>query len=142
MIEFTIPGDPVGKGRPKMAKRGKFSHLYTPEKTVAYEGLVAMAAREGMAGQTQLLDGPVSVHMDIRLSIPASFSKKKRADALAHNIHPTKKPDIDNIEKSIFDGLNGIVWVDDVQVCKVFKTKQYAEFPGVHVTITPMQPGE
>lgn len=137
-IEFTVPGDPVGKGRPRVAKRGKFAHLYTPEKTVAYEGLVAMAAQEAMDGQAALLDGPVAVRMDIRLSVPASWSKKKRAQALDGLIHPTKKPDIDNIEKAIFDALNGVVWNDDVQVCRVFKFKKFAEFPGVHVQISPI----
>ena len=37
MIEFVIPGEPRGKGRPRFSKSG---HAYTPSETVAYEKLV------------------------------------------------------------------------------------------------------
>lgn len=36
-IEFTVPGAPVGKGRPRFMKNG---HTYTPQKTRDYEGKV------------------------------------------------------------------------------------------------------
>jgi len=108
--------------------------MYTPEKTANYEGLVAFAGRQAMAG-TPLIDGPASVWLQIVCQIPASWSKKKRSAALAGEVYPTTKPDIDNVEKAIFDGLNGVVWRDDVQVVKVFKTKLYGETPGVTVVV-------
>lgn len=46
-ITVTIPGEPVGKGRPKFTKAGT---AYTPPKTRAYENKVAflykLAAKE------------------------------------------------------------------------------------------------
>ena len=36
-IEFTVPGIPVGKGRPRFMKNG---HTYTPQKTRDYEDKV------------------------------------------------------------------------------------------------------
>lgn len=36
-VEFTVPGIPVGKGRPRFMKNG---HTYTPQKTRDYEGKV------------------------------------------------------------------------------------------------------
>lgn len=40
MIEFTIPGDPRGKGRPRVVRlKNGASMSYTPDKTVAYEEL-------------------------------------------------------------------------------------------------------
>ena len=133
-ITFTVPGNPVGKGRAKAARRGKFITMYTPAKTVNYEGLVAHAAHIAMAGRS-LIAGAVSVELDIRLQIPASWSKKKQLQAAEGLIPASKKPDIDNCEKAIFDGMNSVVWVDDVQVVKVSKRKRYAETPGVVVIV-------
>src|SRR5204862_7322331 len=50
-ITFVVPGQAVGKGRPRIGKRGSFSMLFTPEKTVNYEGLVRLAAHQAMAGR-------------------------------------------------------------------------------------------
>ena len=138
MIIFTIPGNPVGKGRPRVSRRGGFARMYTPEKTASYESLVAMAGAEAMA-MRPLLDGAVAVTLDIRVPVPASWSKKKQAAALAGTVLPTTKPDIDNVEKAIFDGLNGVTWKDDVQVVSVNKRKRYSDTPGVEVLVVPVE---
>lgn len=138
VIKFTVPGAPVGKGRPKVSTRGgKFAKMYTPEKTANYETLVALAAQQAMVGRT-LLAGPVEVQMAILLPIPASWSKKKQAAAIAGQVYPTKKPDADNVVKAIFDGINGVVWNDDVQACDIVVRKRYAETPGVQVLVKPI----
>ena len=133
-IKFTVPGQPVGKGRAKAARRGKFITMYTPEKTASYESLVAYAGNVAMNGR-QLIAGPVSVELDIRLQIPTSWSNKKREQAAKGLIYAIKKPDADNVEKAIFDGMNSVVWVDDVQVVEVSKRKRYSETPGVDVIV-------
>ena len=142
VITFTVPGTPVGKGRPKVASRGgRFAQLYTPEKTANYEGLVAHSGQVAMNGR-DLIAGAVSVRLDIRLPVPASWSKRKQSQALDGQVLPTKKPDIDNVEKAIFDGLNGVVWNDDVQVVEVTKRKRYGAVPGVQVVIREVTGGE
>ena len=50
-VIFTVPGQPVGKGRAKAARRGKFVTFYTPEKTASYESLVAYAGNVAMNGR-------------------------------------------------------------------------------------------
>lgn len=136
MITFTVPGQPVGKGRPRIGKVGQHARMFTPAKTVNYEGLVAHAASIAMAGRA-LLEGPMDVHLFIKCQVPASWSLKKQQQALAGKIRPTTKPDIDNIEKAVYDAINGVVWKDDVQVVDVVKKKRYAAAPGVVVTIKP-----
>lgn len=134
-IKFVIPGQPVGKGRPKVSTRGgKYARMYTPEKTASYEGLVAYAAQQAMQGRP-LLTGAVSIEMDIGLQIPASWSGKRRSQAAQGIVHATKKPDSDNVIKAVFDGLNGVLWADDVQVVKLLAHKRYAETPGVSVLV-------
>lgn len=136
-VAFVVPGEPVGKGRPRIGKLGNHARMFTPAKTANYEGLIAHAGKQAMAGR-QLLDGPVMVEMHIGLSIPQSMSKKRKALAIAGQIFPTKKPDMDNVIKAIYDGLNGVVWRDDVQVVDAHVRKRYVETPGVQVRIVPL----
>lgn len=138
VISFTVPGNPQGKQRPRIGKVGPHARMFTPAKTVAYESLVSHAANQAMDGGA-LIDCAVHVFMTITCQVPASWSKKKQASALLQQIRPTTKPDIDNVEKAIFDGCNGVVWRDDVCVVSVHKEKRYGSTPGVQVIITPAE---
>jgi len=138
VIEFTVPGAPVGKGRPRIIKIAGHSRMKTPEKTANYESLVALAAHRAMAGHPMLL-GPCDVTLRIIVPVPASWSQKKQRAALAGTVKPTTKPDIDNVEKVIFDALNGVLWKDDVQVVDVLKSKRYGLQPGVTVKVQAEQ---
>jgi Holliday junction resolvase RusA-like endonuclease len=135
MTMFMVYGEPVGKGRPRFAKRGNFVSTYTPQKTKTYEDEIRMMARAAM-GSSEPLDTPVTVAIYIRVGIPASYSKQKRKDALAGTIKPTKKPDLDNIAKAFLDAMNEIVYLDDKQVVGLHVTKVYAETPAVEVMVT------
>lgn len=137
VIAFTVPGQPQGKGRAKIVKIGGFSRMATPEKTVAYEGLVALAAQQAM-GERQLLDGPVAVALELECQVPASWSKRKQQQALLGEIRPTTKPDVDNSCKAILDGCNGVLWRDDVQVVELSVRKRYSPTPCVLVHAWPV----
>ena len=133
-LQFTVPGHPVGKGRAKAARRGKFITMYTPEKTANYEGLIAHAAHIAMNGNP-MFTKPCAVELDVRLQIPDSWSSKKKKMASEEMIGATKKPDLDNVLKAILDGMNGVVFKDDVQVVRISQQKRYAETPGVVVIV-------
>lgn len=124
-ITFIIPGTPVGKGRPKFARRGNFVTTYTPEKTASYENLVKVKAEEVMQGRP-VIDGAVFVSICLYVTPPASWSQKKQRAALAGEVFPTSKPDIDNVLKGIMDACNEIVWKDDKQAVDVVMRKRYA----------------
>ena len=134
MIAFTIPGAPQGKGRPRVGKVGAHARLFTPAKTVSYEGLVAHAAMAAMRGGP-LLDAPAGVNVFIDAPVPASWSAKKQRMALAGEVLPTTKPDADNVVKAIFDGCNGVLWRDDVLVVDLRVRKRYAQTPCVRVEV-------
>lgn len=129
---FIVPGAPQGKGRPRVGKIGGHARMFTPSKTVAYEGLIAHAAMAAMAG-APLFEGPVGCELTIHCAVPQSWSGKKQRSALACEILPTSKPDIDNVVKAIFDGCNGVLWRDDVLVVELAVRKRYAATPGVYV---------
>jgi Holliday junction resolvase RusA-like endonuclease len=130
-IAFTIPGPPVGKGRPKFARRGAFVSAYTPQKTASYESLVKLVASQAMRGH-DLLSGPLIAIIIARNTPPASWSKKKKAAALEGGFIAVK-PDLDNLAKAILDACNGIVFQDDAQIAVLLAAKAYADTADTNV---------
>lgn len=123
MIEFTVPGLPIGKGRARISTRGGQVRAFTPAKTVNYEGTLRMYAERAMAALNLTpLQGPLAVRMTAVFPKPQSWSKKRAAATLWH----TSRPDADNLMKCL-DGLNGIVWRDDAQVCQATISKIYSD---------------
>ncbi|HEY8355029.1 MAG TPA: RusA family crossover junction endodeoxyribonuclease [Methylophilaceae bacterium] len=133
-ILFCIPGEARGKGRPRFARRGNFVKTYTDAKTASFENLVAYAGNLAMQGRPPLA-GAVAMQIKLRIIPPASWSKKKREAALAGGLHPTSKPDLDNVAKAILDALNGICFIDDKQVISLSVSKSYAEAADAMVSI-------
>lgn len=134
MVNFMVEGTPVPKGRPRFARRGKFVSTYSPKTTVDYETKVAEAAQVAM-GSSEPLETPVGAYIYITLPIPASYSKKRTQACLSGDERPTKKSDIDNFCKAIFDGMNGIVFLDDSQVVSLHSTKVYGTIGMVEVMV-------
>ena len=137
--EFTIPGNPAGKGRPRFSTIAGHVQARSPEQTVLYENLVRTQYQEQCGAQF-----PDDAEIDVRImayyQVPKSVSKKKRLAMLHHSIRPTKKPDTDNIAKIICDSLNGIAYRDDAQVVDLMCRKFYSETPRVVVTIEGAAP--
>ncbi len=134
MIRFTVPGTPQGKGRARFSTRGGFTRAFTPEKTVAYEGLIALAGQRAMEGR-DLIAGPIYLTVTAFFPIPASWSKKRRIEATSRLCWHTSKPDADNIAKAAGDALNGVIWKDDSQVAFAKVLKHYAETPRLEVCV-------
>ena len=133
-VMFSVEGTPVPKGRPRFARRGKFVSTYSPKTTVDYESKVSYAAKQAM-GQAEPLETPLAAYIYITLPIPASYSKKRTAACLSGQERPTKRSDIDNYCKAIFDGMNGVVFVDDSQVVSLHSTKRYGSVGMVEVLV-------
>lgn len=127
-IQFTINGECVPKARPRFSK---FGHVYTTPKTRAYENIVKSTAIDN---RVPCITTALRVELVIYKSIPKSFSKKKRELANEGEIYPVVKPDIDNYVKSVLDGLNGILFVDDKQIVDFRAVKKYSDNPRVEVT--------
>jgi len=133
-VVFVIPGVPVGKGRPRFARQGAFVRTFTPEKTASYENLVKVKAEDAMRGR-RIIEGAVSVAISLYVTPPASWSSKKQREALAGNVYPISKPDVDNVIKGIFDAMNEIVWRDDKQVVDIVVKKRYSETACARVSV-------
>lgn len=140
-IHIFIAGQPQAKARARsriVGKPGKqFTSHYTPEHTRKYEAWVSRNAKAVM-GSAKPIGGPVALYLQMAFEVPKSWPKWKKAMALEGKILPTAKPDIDNVDKAIMDGFNGIVWVDDSCVVSGGRSKIYGEIPGVKAKVVPL----
>jgi Holliday junction resolvase RusA-like endonuclease len=133
-LQFIVPGEPQGKGRPRFGN----GRTYTPAKTVAYEQLIARTAAEAMRHLPyELTDLPCYVRVDVYKGVPKSWSKAKRARALDGQEIPGK-PDLDNVAKGVLDAMNGVAYIDDTQVVRLLVQKQYSLEPRLVVTVKEM----
>lgn len=130
-IRFTVPGEPVGKERPRFTKRGQ---VYTPAKTRSYETVVKLCARSAMKGK-KMLTGAISLSVTAFFSIPKNFSKAISEKALSGELRYRKKPDWDNVGKIVSDALNGVVYSDDATVSRAVVEKRYSDYPRVEVSV-------
>ena len=129
VVRFEVPGEPVGKGRPRITKNG---HAYTPAKTREYEARMREAYQQDAKGF--VFEGPVRVTIDVFFAIPKSTPQYKVGMMLSDDIRPVKKPDLDNIIKTI-DALNGVAWHDDAAVVEIEARKSYDIRPRVEIEI-------
>jgi Holliday junction resolvase RusA-like endonuclease len=134
-ITFTVPGVPVAKGRARVGRVNGQPRMFTPAKTERYESTVALTARAAM-GDRWPVDGQVLVSAEAVFPVPASWSGRKTARAIAGEIRPTGRPDLDNIGKALGDGCNGIVWTDDSRIVQMHLSKSYGAVPGLRVAVT------
>lgn len=113
MIVFSVMGKPIAKERPRLGRGG----TYTPTKTKDYEKLVNRSSRAAMQDK-QPLTGLLQLSVMIF-----------RADG--------KHADIDNILKSVMDGMAGAVYYNDSQVAELDKVRviRYAATECVMITI-------
>lgn len=121
--EFEVPGEIVGKERPRVNMYT--GRVYTPNKTKDYELLVQQYFKIKYPNY-KMLEGRISIDIIAYLKIPKSTNKAKTQEMLENKLSPTKKPDVDNIAKSILDAMNGFVFKDDNQVSKISVEKRFA----------------
>ena len=138
-IKFTVPGSCMGKQRPRFSSRGKFVRAYTPAKTVNYENLVKMCYYTENKFRNKL-EGAIIAEVTAIYPIPNSVSNKKKQQMLTGEIQYTKKPDVDNIAKSLFDSLNDLAYKDDSYIIEMHIKKAYGDDPHTDITLKDLTP--
>lgn len=135
MIKFTIPIIPKAQARARSGRtKAGQTIMYTGSgQRQAQNDLVSLMAPYA---PQKPLDGPLSITVDAYLSVPKSWSKRKQACALAQQIRPTSKPDLDNYLKQIMDCMTKLgFWMDDSQVVRITAAKKYGEKACWHVML-------
>lgn len=111
IIKVTIPGKPTPKARPRLGKWG----VYTPKETTDYERYVSEVIFYHLHKDKATVMLPICdpIKLVIRVYFNPAYHKEN------YDLPHTKRPDIDNLLKSLMDGLNRGIIKDDSQVYKV-----------------------
>lgn len=128
-MRFVIYTNPSPKERPRFNPFSK--RIYTPKKTADFENKI----REEICHMLgRFFDYPLhpaedilAVDLDFIFARPKTMGYKRFPDGL---IWRPNYPDIDNLQKAIYDSLNGIVWKDDRQIVDGRNRKFIAEKKG------------
>lgn len=137
-INLTLPLVPVPKGRPRFNKTQYGVVPYTPPKTKRFEQDVALLYIQSDSPKFER-NVPIEVSIEFGMVIPASTTKKKKAQMLQGLIHHTVKPDLDNLTKAVLDALNNLAWHDDSQIVRLNVRKIYGGNPYIHIIIKEIQ---
>ena len=121
-VNFTVIGRIQPKQRPRFKRCGAFIQTYTPTPTLNYQKLVGDTYKTKY-GDIKL-NGALKMEINAFFNVPKSYSKKKRAE-LYGKPNTQHNGDIDNVAKSILDGLNGVAWDDDTIVYDLHIIKYY-----------------
>lgn len=113
----------IGKGRPKFNSITK--RAYTPEKTQMFEQLIQWYFLSKYKLSEKPSNKAIKAEIDVVYK-PAKTASRKSI-LMVNGKSCTKKPDLDNIVKSILDALNGIAYEDDSQVSELIAKKRYGD---------------
>lgn len=143
---FRVPGDPCGQGRPFFSTKDNIIRAIDRPKSRNYKAFVKEIAAGAIKKcgwiYTEL---PIYVEICAFMSVPSSYSQKRKKGCYTWQEYPCKKPDIDNIFKIITDALSGMAYKDDKQITDVYMFKRYVDNstcePHVCVTVGLAQAG-
>lgn len=107
ICQTVIDGNPIPKGRPRHVTRTKksgetFVATITPDRTLAAEGQIGTIVKRDKHPDHEPDDREYVVEL--------WFWTDGRRD---------RRADVDNLQKTVLDGLNQIVWNDDRQVVQL-----------------------
>ena len=136
-IELTIPGKPVAQGRPRFYRRGTFVVATDPKASKVYKADIQYLAQKHKEDNniSGLLDGPLG--LDVMAYFPCPKSRWRKTKPRTEE-HHAKRPDADNVAKSIKDGLTGVFYHDDSQISELIIRKRIAaqgEAPRIEVSL-------
>lgn len=86
-------------------------------------------------GASEPLEGALEAFIYVTFAVPASYSKKRTEACLSGQEKHTKKPDLDNVVKTVLDGMSDIVFLSDSQITSIHATKVYGEVAKVEVLV-------
>jgi Holliday junction resolvase RusA-like endonuclease len=113
-MKLTIWLEPMAQKRDRIGRRGKHAISYKHKDQIGYEAdLMILLNKELASLERPLFDEAILVGIRTYRHIPKSWSKKKRAQAMAGQIRPTGTPDLSNLVKQIEDCANKHLWRDD-----------------------------
>ena len=128
---FVVPGEPRGKGRPRVTRNG----TYTDSETAAYEKKIVACFRKDLGGYKAPDTAFLRILVIAYLGIPKSATVAQKQAMAAGRLLPSRKPDVDNICKIVLDALNGVAYKDDARVHDSRCCKFYSFEPRLEISL-------
>jgi len=129
IVSFQVPGNIVPWAR---TGGGKGTPRFTPKRQRDYKAVIRSLAADAM-GDRDPVDHAVELRLIAVYPWPKSMTKRRRVEVDSH--FKATKPDGDNIQKIVKDGLNQIVWTDDARVAVVHFAKLFGSRAALHVEV-------
>lgn len=118
-MNFTVPGEPVAKGRPRFARVGNFVRTFTPQKSARFEDRVRLCA---INAGVKPIAGPVVLSVECYWPMKGAPLKRGKRE----RTWKATRPDCDNVLKAVCDGLCGTGFADDGQIVEAHVYKFHA----------------
>lgn len=138
-LEVMIAGEPIGQGRPRFARRGKFVTAYDPNKSRSWKADARSAMMVGIDYTAGRLPFPAGVGLTVTVQAvftrPAGSYSKRTPKGRERKI---TRPDTENVVKAVLDAGTGTLWHDDSQVWRLIAWKEIGaqdEAPFVRLTV-------
>lgn len=152
VLAFDVLGEPLPEKRPRWARRT--GHMHRDRSADPWKRALRAAAVGAIATANDWA-GPIASPAPLSLDIELRFERPPEHTAPDGAVHPgaptwhAVKPDRDNCEKAIldglgkFDGLAPLLWTDDQQVAVGILTKRFTragEQQGARLTLYRLEP--
>jgi len=121
-VKFRVAAEPIAQGRPRLTTINGQARAFDPKKSRDWKSFVKDIAQRAMFenGHTEPFDGPIVARMRFAFSLPKSHHRKRTPRPRQWH---TKRPDIDNLSKGIFDACESVVFMNDTQIVRVVADK-------------------
>lgn len=144
IIKLKILGEPKAKQSVKMANRkdktgNAFIHKYQPRKVVEHERNLSFDIKSQIPAGFIPFEGPVRINKLFYIFAPIKSLKKFQHEAINGGkiVYKQSRPDLsDNLNKSVFDCMTGIVYKDDSQIVSMNNVKKfYGVVPRIEIEL-------
>ena len=124
--------DPYPSPRPRFSRRG----TYMPSEYTAWK---KQFLKEWLKHNLSKFDPGVAIAVDLKFYIkpPKAIARVKKNQNIlkSETWRVVNKPDLDNLEKSVLDSINGHAYEDDNQISDLHSRKRYSLNPRVEISI-------
>lgn len=136
-LSFFIPAIPRGQARVRHTSVNGFSRTYKSKDQQADERTLEALMMPHVP--QMCLAGAIELLITAFMPVPKSKPKKWQNNALEGQVHPTGRPDADNLAKNITDCLVRMRFItDDRLICRLLVEKRYGATPGYQVMMREM----
>lgn len=140
MTLYRIPIPKQGdRTRQVNMKSGKsFIGHYQPKKITNEKDALILLAQEYRP--EHIWTEPIEVQVTFFFPWTKSITKKRKLSWSESGLdYKSTKPDLDNLEKMLFDALEGVIYQNDSQIVSKFSEKRLSDTPRIQIVLTKIE---